>query len=253
VAAAAAAAAAWGFQKAQCLQSSPTEVVPSSPPLSSSSSSTQQHSTCTTVQSAQSLPQAASATTALQTMLPAKQQDSNISCGTDGTQRINTALDGPGTFSSSWRCAGQVQGGRPFELLRKELHTSSSRQLLSSTSQPVLFPGMNLATCKLVTTGLNNSSSGSTATTTASATTTTTAAAAAPGTSQPQQHHLSVLCSPADHNRFIAADRTKNLPGSYHHLRKPETALLSMTFQDWLHSWLSWKTSRLLLQVEETP
>eukprot|EP00775_Hariotina_reticulata_P005203 gene5203-5441_t len=48
----------------------------------------------------------------------------------------------------------------------------------------------------------------------------------------------------------MLADKTKNLPGSYYHLRKPETSVLHMSFQDWLHSWQSWNNSRLLLQVE---
>lgn len=69
-----------------------------------------------------------------------------------------------------------------------------------------------------------------------------------------QQHvvrkqQLLVLCSPADTNRFIAADVSKNLPGSYYHVRKPETGQLQMTFMEWFDSYRSWNHSRLLLQV----
>jgi hypothetical protein len=42
---------------------------------------------------------------------------------------------------------------------------------------------------------------------------------------------------------------SKNQPGSYYHLRKPETSTLAMSFPDWLAAWQSWQHSRLLLQV----
>lgn len=44
-------------------------------------------------------------------------------------------------------------------------------------------------------------------------------------------------------------DLSKNAPGSYYHLRKPETTRLAMTFSNWLAAWQSWTHSRLLLQV----
>jgi hypothetical protein len=62
---------------------------------------------------------------------------------------------------------------------------------------------------------------------------------------------VSVLCSPAGSNRFIAADASKNLPGSYYHVRKPETSVLQMTFDDWMGCWQAWSTNRLLLQVRQ--
>ncbi|KAF6255410.1 hypothetical protein COO60DRAFT_1661632 [Scenedesmus sp. NREL 46B-D3] len=69
-----------------------------------------------------------------------------------------------------------------------------------------------------------------------------------PGSSQLGE--VVVLCSPADTNRFMAADLSKNQPGSYYHLRKPETTQLAMSFPDWLAAWQSWQQSRLLLQVD---
>lgn len=67
------------------------------------------------------------------------------------------------------------------------------------------------------------------------------------------QLQLPVLCSPAESNRFISTDISKNIPGSYYHVRKPETSTVQMTFTDWLDCWQSWTTNRLLLQVGMLP
>jgi hypothetical protein len=60
---------------------------------------------------------------------------------------------------------------------------------------------------------------------------------------------LLTFTAPTPHPPAHHADLAKNQPGSYYHLRKPETSQLAMSFPDWLAAWQSWKHSRLLLQV----
>jgi len=60
---------------------------------------------------------------------------------------------------------------------------------------------------------------------------------------------LPVLCSPAASNRFVEVEASKNAPGSYYHVRKPETSVMQMSFLEWLSCWQSWTNNRLLLKV----
>lgn len=67
-----------------------------------------------------------------------------------------------------------------------------------------------------------------------------------------QQHQLTVLCSPATTNRFIYCDVTRNFPGGYYHIRKPETSVLTMSVEEWLQCWNTWQHTKLLLQVHRS-
>lgn len=155
-----------------------------------------------------------------------------------------------------WRCATYLPRGSPVELPAHQLGTFSSRQVLSQ-HQPVLIRRNHLASCRIQESALDVQQ---TADCTLKAADRTPASekgvhwgpAEGQQNQQTQPHdkqQLLVLCSPADTNRFIAADLHKNMPGSYYHIRKPETTQLQMTFGDWCDSWRSWNTSRLLLQV----
>lgn len=104
--------------------------------------------------------------------------------------------------------------------------------------QPVLLQGLHLATCSLANTMEKRNGHQAPAAATAEST-----------QGQHQKPTIPVLCSPSDTNRFMAADMSKNLPGSYYHLRKPETSVLPMAVGDWLDAWQAWDNSRLLLQV----
>jgi hypothetical protein len=143
--------------------------------------------------------------------------------------------------SSNWRCAEfVVANSKPVQQLHaSKLATGTGRQLLNS-GQPLLVVQLQLALGTLQQRSQHN------------AQTAGTAAVAAPEqqTTRSKSHlQLHVLCSPGDHNRFISADTSKNIPGSYYHVRKPETSTVQMTFTDWLDCWQSWTTNRLLLQV----
>lgn len=112
----------------------------------------------------------------------------------------------------------------------KLLSNGRGRQLLNS-GQPLLLQQLQLARCSLKQAMLG------------------TQPGAQPADSAEVQ--LPVLCSPASSNRFITADGSKNIPGSYYHVRKLETSTLQMTFRAWLDCWQSWTQAqnRLLLQV----
>lgn len=138
--------------------------------------------------------------------------------------------------SSDWRCAGFVTANsKPvLELPASKLTGGTASRLLCS-GQPLLLRQLHLARCSLQHQR--------------------PASAAAP-CAQPQQQAaaaqdllLPVLCSPAEANRFLRADASKNTPGCYYHVRKPETSTVQLTFNDWLQCWQSWTTNRLLLQV----
>jgi hypothetical protein len=68
-------------------------------------------------------------------------------------------------------------------------------------------------------------------------------------------HKLNRVLLPGPHccPLLHTADHSKNQPGSYYHLRKPETTTLAMSFSDWLAAWQAWQHSRLLLQVRGGP
>lgn len=166
----------------------------------------------------------------------------------------STVSRSPGADSQQqWRCAPFVEGGVPGELQARQLGTQTSRQMLRQ-QQPVLIRGQHLASCRLSNLATSSvpppSITGSTA---AAADGTCSAATSSTSTyqleqQQPQQQ-ITVLCSPAETNRFMQADLSRNLPGRYYHIRKPETAELYMTFQEWCDSWKTWNSSRILLQV----
>lgn len=146
--------------------------------------------------------------------------------------------------SSDWRCAAYVvANSKPVQQLHaSKLATGTGRQLLNS-GQPLLVKQLQLAHGNLQQHPQQNSQ----ATESAAAEQETRTAG------NKSQLQLPVLCSPADHNRFMSADASKNIPGSYYHVRKPETSTVQLTFTDWLDCWQSWTTNRLLLQVGAVP
>jgi hypothetical protein len=156
-----------------------------------------------------------------------------------------------GTDSSSeWRCADYVvSNSKPVQQLPASKLASGSGQQILTSGQPVVLKNLQLARCSLQQTAPYSPSNPLAAPHTHNSN-------AACQEHQGRQHvqaasgnQVSVLCSPAESNRFIAADSSKNLPGSYYHVRKPETSVLQMTFDDWLGCWQAWSTNRLLLQV----
>jgi hypothetical protein len=178
-------------------------------------------------------PSAAASGALLQLPLPCKQQATTPD-DVPATQLVVAPASASNSSSSGdWRCAAFVwqNSGAAQQLAATAVGTATSRRLLRAGA-PLLLPQLTLARCTL---------------------------RPAPGTTpqphdsspQPeQQQQLTVLCSPASRNRFILPDASKNLPGSYYHLRKPETSTLSMSFSEWRESWQTWgQQSRLLLAV----
>jgi hypothetical protein len=139
--------------------------------------------------------------------------------------------------SSDWRCAAYVvANSKPVQQLHaSKLATGTGRQLLRS-GQPLLVKQLQLVQGTLKQRSQHNSQATSPVPQTA-------------GSTSPLQ--LPVLCSPGDYNRFMSADASKNLLGSYYHVRKPEASTVQMTFTHWLDCWQSWTTNRLLLQVRQ--
>lgn len=133
---------------------------------------------------------------------------------------------------SEWRCADYVtkNSKQVPSLAASKLGTAASKQMLSG-GQPVLLPQLQLARCSLETHWKQQQQRPMTH-------------GQATG-----QHQVTVLCSPAASNRFVVSDASKNMPGSYYHLRKPETSSLSMSFTQWLGCWQTWQQSKLLLMV----
>ncbi len=70
-----------------------------------------------------------------------------------------------------------------------------------------------------------------------------------PSSSSPQPL-LSVLCSTESTNRFIEPDTSKNLLGSYYHIRKPETSILHMSFPEYVQRSAVEQQHRLLLRAD---
>jgi hypothetical protein len=162
-----------------------------------------------------------------------------------------------GTDSSSdWRCADYVvSNSKPVQQLPASKVASGSGQQLLTSGEPLLLKNLQLARCSLKQAAPHNPP-----TTSAQALDAHSSSSSDPAFQQQlgPQHtqagadsQVSVLCSPAGSNRFIAADASKNLPGSYYHVRKPETSVLQMTFDDWMGCWQAWSTNRLLLQVRQ--
>lgn len=136
-----------------------------------------------------------------------------------------------GTPDIGWRCADfVVANSRPVQALAvSQLASVAARQHLSS-GQPVLLKQLQLATCTL------------------------NKGTRRPATQEGQQLgqaelQLPVLCSPAASNRFIEAEASKNAPGSYYYVRKPETSVMQMSFVEWLSCWQNWTNNMLLLKV----
>jgi hypothetical protein len=138
--------------------------------------------------------------------------------------------------TAQWRIADFVlANSKPVQQLApSKFSTGHGRQLLNS-GQPLLLKQLQLPRCSIKQQQPHVAPS----------------ATPVPQPAEPAALQLPVLCSPASSNRFIIADVSKNFPGSYYHVRKPETNILQMTFQAWLACWQSWtqKHNRLLLQV----
>lgn len=139
--------------------------------------------------------------------------------------------------SSVWRCAGFITANsKPvLELPVSKLASGTASRLLCS-GQPLLLKQLHLARCSLQQQRPASHH---------------LASAAQPQQQAPgaQDLLLPVLCSPAEANRFLRADASKNTPGCYYHVRKPETSTVQLTFNDWLQCWQSWTANTLLLQV----
>jgi hypothetical protein len=135
-----------------------------------------------------------------------------------------------------WRIADFVlANSKPVQQLApSKLSNGHGRQLLNS-GQPLLLKQLQLPRCSIKQQQPHVAPN----------------ATPVPQPAEPAALQLPVLCSPASSNRFITADVSKNFPGSYYHIRKPETNTLQMTFQGWLACWQSWTQThnRLLLQV----
>lgn len=187
--------------------------------------------TATTKQAAVATPSTAQASSLA---LPASGSSTTAAVALQPQQAANTN----NSNSSDWRCAGFItKNSKPVvELPVSKLAGGTASRLLSS-GQPLLLKQLHLARCSLQKQQRP-------------------ASAAAP-CAQPQQQAagaqnpqlLPVLCSPAEANRFLRVDASKNTPGCYYHVRKPETSTVQLTFNEWLQCWQSWTTNRLLLQV----
>lgn len=182
---------------------------------------------------------------------------SNTNSHETANKQTKSLVASSGTDSSSdWRCADYVvSNSKPVQQLPASKLASGSGQQILTSGEPVLLKNLQLARCSLKQTASHNAPK----TQQAGAPDAHSSSSSSVPAHQQQQGHqhaqaaagsqVSVLCSPAGSNRFIAADCNKNLPGSYYHVRKPETSVLQMTFDDWLDCWQAWSTNRLLLQV----
>lgn len=162
--------------------------------------------------------------------------------------------------SSDWRCAGYVvANSKPVQQLPAAKLASGTARKLVNSGQPVLLKQLQLARCALLQHPHKTQTPSHSHFTPAGPGTDVQQHTQAPSAHADSAQHpsrvsehqlqLPVLCSPAESNRFISTDVSKNIPGSYYHVRKPETSTVQMTFTDWLGCWQSWTTNRLLLQV----
>lgn len=62
---------------------------------------------------------------------------------------------------------------------------------------------------------------------------------------------LTVLCSSQNKNRFIECDDSKNVFGSYHHVREPESQRLSMPLHEFAQCAQRWQARPTYLKARE--
>lgn len=158
----------------------------------------------------------------------------NVTSSSEALLRsISELTHADGEDSKRWRWRSGVPAVPPRTLHGAAAALDSGKNLNTiDFDQPLLLTGAGLCHCRLVHGGTPHQAS--------------KVVSAAQGGG----NALRLLCSQAGVNRFVDFEESKNIPGSYYHVRVPQTRALSMSFDAWLGSWRSWQTSRLLLQVD---